>query len=211
MRSLPVALLPVILLSAAILTACGGDGDDKDGGAIASATPASTGASSTALPDSSGAIGPSGAAASTGGTGSDNVDGEGIDVCTLISKDEVEDILEQTVGDPTFTSIGALGAAAGMTGGDCSFQATSVTSVVSVSVLAWADESDAETSFSLYNTTQEVEGLGDQAINIQPVGDIAVRQGRYELSVSLFFVNDDETTDFEMAREIAELVLSRLP
>lgn len=188
-RVLPLALIA----AAAFVLACGGD----NGGP--SPTPGAadaTSATGTPLATSSPAP-PAG--------------GEELDVCTLISKDEVEDILGQTVGDPVFASMGGAGAAAGLTGGDCRFEATGVTPIVSVSLLAWSDEEDAESSFSLFTVAEEIEGIGDRAISTQPVGDIAVLKGHYELSVDLFFVNEDDAADLEMAREIAELVVSRLP
>ena len=134
-----------------------------------------------------------------------------LDVCSLISKAEVDGILGQTTGDPVFNSMGDAGAAAGLTGGDCRFEATGVTPVVSISVLAWRDQDDAESSFSAFTAAEEIEGLGDRAVNTQPVGDVSVLRGRYEISVDLYFVDEDDSVELGMAREIAEIVLSRLP
>ena len=200
-------------MAATLVAACAGDDDADDsttGGAATSATSApatasATGAEATASSASTGTTG------ATGSTGGQAADGEELDVCSLVTQAEVEDILGQTVGDPTFTSMGAAGAAGGLHGGDCRFEATGITAVVSISVLIWSDEDDAESSFSLYNLDNEIDGLGVQAVSTQPVGDIAVLQGRYELSVDLYFVNDDEETDLDMARQIAELAVSRLP
>lgn len=58
---------------------------------------------------------------------------------------------------------------------------------------------------------EEVEGIGDRAIRSQPINDISVLSDRYEISVGLYLVSEDDDTEFEMAREIAALVVDRLP
>jgi hypothetical protein len=202
------------IMAATFTAACGGDDDagDSSTGAVttsaantAPTTPSGTGTEATG---STASIGTTGA---TGTTGGQTADAEEFDVCTLVTQAEVEGILGQTVGAPTYTSMGSAGAAAGLHGGDCRFEATGITAVVSIGVLAWSDEDDAESSFSLFDLDDEIEGLGDKAVSTQPVGDISVLQGRYELSVDLYFVNDDDETDLDMARQIAEIAVSRLP
>ena len=208
----PLLIGPAIA-TVLLVGACGGDDEDSASGALATSTsaPAISGAGA----EPSGATGPTGATGTTGATGPSAATGaaaeEEIDVCALVSQAEVEGILGQSVGAPNYTSMGTAGAASGLGGGDCTFQATGITPVVSINVLAWSDEDDAESSFDLFGIDEEVEGIGDKAVNTQPVGDISVLQGRYELSVDLYFVNDDEDADFEMARQIAELAVSRLP
>ena len=188
----PRVLLLALIATGAFVVACGGNEDEPSTPGTGGATPATGAASPTGTP-----VPPAG--------------GEELDVCTLITKDEVEDILGQTAGDPIFSSMGGAGASAGLTGGDCRFEATGVTPVVSISLLAWSDEDDAESSFSLFNAADEVDGIGDRAVSTQPVGDVSVLKGRYELSVDLYFVNEDDAADLEMASEIAVLVVSRLP
>jgi hypothetical protein len=206
MRSLRLYFVALALGVAALVIACGGDDDADDPATGASAT-------ATSIPATSSSTGAetTGSTGATGSTAGQSGEAEELDVCTLVTQAEVEAILGQSVGAPNFTSMGAAGAAAGLGGGDCTFQATGITAVISIGVLAWSDEDDAESSFGLFGSDEEIEGIGDKAVNTQPVGDISVLQGRYELSVDLYFVNDDDDADFEMARQIAELAVPRLP
>lgn len=185
---------------AAFVAACGGDdgGDDVD-----SSTGAQGASAATPVVTADGdAPGGSGASAS------DAV--ELVDVCAMITQAEVESIVGQPVGPATpedeedYTSFG-------IGGGGCRFEAEGVTPVVTVSVLAWADEAEGESAFSLLEGQYDpVDGLGDSAYRTQPIDEISVLAGRYELSVGLYFVDEDDDAEFEMARRIAELVLPHL-
>jgi hypothetical protein len=191
-RSVAVFALPLFL--ATLLVACGGDDDDANDADATSTSPANAAATSS---DGGGAAG--GAAD----------DLEEIDVCALLTQAEVEAAIGQTAGpgapEESFAEFG-LG------GGACRFEADDITPVVTVSVLAWSNEEDADASFSFgEDQYPPVEGIGDRAYRSQPIDEISVLVGRYELSVGLYFVSEDDDEEFEMSRQLAELVISRLP
>jgi hypothetical protein len=195
-------LVPALAL--ALVIACsGGSSDGDDGGdgdePVATSTSAATGATSTGATAPAGAGG-DGAAASG--------DGEDFDVCTLLTHEEVESVIAQTAGPPAFSPMDLI---PGVGGGDCRFEADGITPIVSVTVLIWEDEDDAESSFDLLDHYPAVDGIGDGAYNTQPAGDLSFRSGRYEVSVDLYFVSEDDAADLEMAQQLAELVLPRLP
>ena len=196
------------LVGAALIAACGGNGgngDDPNGGDGATSTAAST---AVATPDTAASPGENVSTVASGNSAP--VDVADLDVCTLLTHDEVEAAIGQTAGPPAFIAMDESFASAGLGGGDCRFEADNITPVVSVSILAWADEEAAASSFDFGTDYPAVEGPGDRAKRVQPIGDISVLVGRYELSVDLYFVSEDDDEEFEMARSLAELVVSRL-
>jgi len=128
-----------------------------------------------------------------------------IDVCALLSQAEVEGIASVPIGaaaaeDPLPPFFG------------CRYEDPDITPVITVGILAWDSPSDAESSFGFgADQHRAVDGIGDRAYRSQPIDDITVLQGRYEVSVGLYFVSEDEDTDFEVARQLAEIVIGRLP
>lgn len=225
----PGIALAALCLCSALLMACGGDGDGDDdetpnqGVTITSAaTPAATqppdsatggqtgsqtGASSEPTAPASGspeATGPNGAA----GSGEND-----LDVCTLISQEEVEAVIGEPAGTPEFVPADeAFTAAMDLAGGDCVFRAEDITPEIGVTVLRWGDAATAEESFELgLQPESELDGPGDRAASTQPIGDLAVLSGRYELLIDIYFVSEDAEAELGMATEIAELVVSRLP
>jgi hypothetical protein len=200
------------------LTACGGgEGDGRDGPGSNTLTPVAgsdappTGATNGAGTDSSTATGSS-PPASTGGSNAG--DPEEIDVCGLITQDEVESVIGGPAGPPMFHPVDSavVFGSVEIGGGDCRFEADDITPVVSITVLAWPDAETAETSFEFgLELDNEIDGLGDQAMSTQPIGDVTVLSGPYEVLFDLFFVNEDDAIELQMARDLAEIVMPRLP
>ncbi len=192
---------PLFVVLALLLGACGGvDGDagdvSPDGGGASTAAATSTPASaSEATPEV--AVGSSGAA---------DVSTEDLDVCSLVTQDEVSAVIGTQAGaaqpedDPGLSYFG------------CRYEEDGITAGVNIGVWAFPDESEARSFFEFgYDEYPAVEGIGDDAYRSQPLGEITVLDGRYEVDVFLFFVSEDEDEEFEMARELAQMVLDRLP
>ena len=182
--------------AAVLLAACSGDvarSDEPDGG--------TSGATAVTSPASApGATGTATSPASAGGA-----DLGELDVCALVSQEEVESVIGMPAGaaqaeEPSPPFFG------------CRFEDDALTQVVTVGVISWDDEETAESSFDFgAEDYPAVEGIGDRAYNAQPVNDITVLAGRYELSVGLYFISDDDEVELAMARDLAALALDRLP
>lgn len=56
----------------------------------------------------------------------------------------------------------------------------------------------------------KMEGFGDEAFHTQPVGDVSVRKGRYEVSVDVLTAEGNEA-ELDLAVEIATAVIGRCP
>jgi hypothetical protein len=181
----------IAVLLALTLTACGAAGDPVD---TDSTTPTPGNGAATGQPD-----------ATAPPSVTDGPSSADIDACALVTQDEVESIVGMPVGapepedaPPPFFS--------------CRYEDDEILPVVKVSIIASESADDAVSLFELgADQYPAVEGLGDRAYRSQPIDEITVLAGRYELSVGLYFVSEDDDAEFEMAREIAELVLPRLP
>jgi hypothetical protein len=200
-----VAIRAGSLLTAALLVAvpgCGGDdGDDATGVTADDTDAAGTAVDATGVDDGNGSAATDPA---TNGAGAGPA-GEEVDVCALVSQDEVAAAIGMPAG-----SAQAEESPAPFFG--CRYEDDGLTHVVSIGVIAWADSDDAEASFDFgADQYPAVEGIGERAYNSQPIGDVDVLTGRYEVSVSLHFVSDDDAAELAMARELAALVVDRLP
>jgi len=193
-RLLTFTLLSLILVFA---TACGGSSDDN-----AEATSPPAGQPSDVSPTSESSAGE--------GTSSSNGDEpEAFDLCALISREDVENIVGVTVG-PGMSEEPAGGGGILFLG--CRYEDDAITPVVTVGIIVSLNESDAEDLFEFgADQYPAVEGIGDRAYNSQPIDDITVLSGSYEISVGLYFVSEDDAAELEMARELAQLVIDRLP
>jgi hypothetical protein len=177
----PRILVALPLLLAATLLTCSDDDDDA-------AEPGGGDGTATQQPRTS-----------TGGTG------VSIDVCALVTAEEIEAIVGEPIaeGEAEESAPPFFG---------CRYESDDITRVVTIGVIAWDDADDAEASFDIGADQYEaVEGIGDRAYRSQPINDITVLSGRYEISVGLYFVSEDDDDEFEMAREIASTVIDRLP
>ena len=128
-----------------------------------------------------------------------------IDVCALLTKEEVEAVIGMPAGSaqPEESAPPFFG---------CRYEEDGLSQMVSIGVLAWGDAEEAEASFEFgADQYPAVEGIGDRAYNSQPIDDLTVLAGRYELSVGLYFVSDDDEAELAMASELAAVALDRLP
>jgi hypothetical protein len=128
-----------------------------------------------------------------------------IDVCALLTNEEVEAVIGMPVGaaQPEESEAPFFG---------CRYEEDGLSQVVSVGVIMWADAQEAEASFEFgADQYPAVEGVGERAYNSQPIDDISVLAGRYEVSIGLYFVSDDDEAELEMASELAVVIVGRLP
>jgi hypothetical protein len=128
-----------------------------------------------------------------------------IDVCALLTKEEVEAVIGLPAGSaqPEESAAPFFG---------CRYEEDGLSQMVSIGVFAWGDAREAEASFEFgADQYPAVEGIGDRAYDSQPIDDVNVLVGRYELSVGLYFVSDDDEAELAMASELAALALDRLP
>ena len=212
-RRLPVRGLATLFLLALsgllLLAACGGDDDEET-----TATPSGTQAAvATQTPSGT----PAAEATETAESTPEPSAGE-IDPCALVTKEEAEAIVGESLGDPLVTITELLAS--------CLYSTSDLKSV-GVDVLTYGSADDAESGFQLaldINDYPEVEGIGDRAYDSRPIGDITVLKGKYEVSVDVNVEGDEgqgadvegddvEWTgiDFEAARELAAKAVDRLP
>ena len=128
-----------------------------------------------------------------------------IDVCALLTKEEVEAVIGMPAGSaqPEESAAPYFG---------CRYEEDGISQMVSIGLFAWGDAEEAEASFEFgADQYPAVEGIGDRAYDSQPIDDVNVLVGRYELSVGLYFVSDDDEAELAMASELAALALGRLP
>jgi hypothetical protein len=196
-RKLPLALVTLFLLALSglfLLAACGGDDEESTPPSGGTRTPVSTATAAATQTTAAGARETATAAPQASG-------GE-IDSCALVTKEEVEAIIGQPVGDPVVTTTELLASC---------FYTTSDLDGVSLAVVTYEDEQAAESGFQLaidINDYPEVEGIGDRAFDSRPIGDITVLKGKYELSIDVFASGQDE---FEIAKDLAANAADRLP
>jgi hypothetical protein len=195
-------LLALFTLSLALLTvACGGD--DEPEGASADAPSAST----TANPDATGS--PDAEATSDGGDDEDSNSGnagddeDGINPCSLVTKDEAEAALGKPVADGERPDVaqGLICQFVGSQGNDVWQLQVLVTqsgsAAAMTSAFASAKQSVAETN------PEDVSGVGDEAFWIPGANQLNVRQGNTYLIVS-------GDASLEVLQGVAEKALDRL-
>lgn len=196
-----------------IVAACSGDDGSSQptatgGGAATTSTPASTSPTEEGAGETDGE-GTAQGSSTTGTAGqvtsTDNVDDPlDLDVCTVLPGDDVADAIGKPVG------AGRREDAAPYLG--CRYEAAGSPQIVTVGVIPYPDAEQAEESFDFAaDQYPAVEGVGDRAYNSQPIADISVLSGRYEVSVGLYFVDDDDARELTMARDLAAILLDRLP
>ena len=125
-----------------------------------------------------------------------------IDACALLTKQEAETILGESVGDATPEVVPPIFS--------CSYK-TANFKTVSVSVTAYDTPQAAAAAHQMaidINKYEELSGFGDRAYR-SPIYEITVLKGRYEVSVDISHKGAD--ADFEKAKEVTPEVLSRLP
>lgn len=190
----------ILLLGIALTaTACGG-GDDGD-------SPGSTGddgGQDTATQPGGDGETPAGDNTTTGDT--PTADEGAIDACALLAVDDVTEALGAPVDEPQHEDVPPQFFG-------CRFDSGSGPGLT-ITVVAFADADEAEsfiTSVIENNGYSTVDGIGDQAYNTQPIGDLSVRTGRYELSVDIYGYSDDDQAELDLAIALAEKALGGLP
>jgi hypothetical protein len=199
------ALFLLALSGLLLLAACGGDDDEETTGTPSGTrTPAATasaGETQTPAETQSREATASPAAEETATTAPQASGGE-IDPCALVTKEEAEAIVGESLDEPLVTVTELLVS--------CLYSTPDFDSV-NVDVLIYDDEDQAEGGFELaldINDYPEVEGIGERAYDSRPIGDITVLTGKYELSVDVS-VGDGEA-DFETAKDVAAKAVDRL-
>jgi hypothetical protein len=185
------ATLLALALFTLLLVACNGDSNGDDGDGV---TPQATVATPPA--DEPTLSGDTPAATAAGVTPAASVD-----ACALVTQAEAESALGAPVGEPEIGNTPPIFS--------CSYE-TAEFDVVSVIVAVYDSAEDAEDAFQLaidINDYPEIEGLGERAYNGQPVLDVTVLTGSYELSVDV--VGPDN--DLQLAQDLARAALDRLP
>ena len=194
------ALFLLALSGLLLMAACGGDDDEE-----ATGTPSGTrtaAATQTAAGTQAPAETASPAAEETA-TAAPQASGGEIDPCALVTKEEAEAIIGESLDEPVVTITELLVG--------CLYS-TPDFETVNVDVLIYDDEDQAESGFELaldINDYPEVEGIGERAYDSRPIGDITVLKGKYELSVDVSV--DDGEADFETAKDVAAKAVDRLP
>jgi hypothetical protein len=201
-RGLPLKALAALFLLALsgllLMAACGGDDDEEATGTPSGTrTPAATTAGTQAPAETASPQ------AEETATAAPQTSGGEIDPCDLVTKEEAEAIIGESLDEPTVTITELLVG--------CLYS-TPDFETVNVDVLIYDDEDQAESGFELaldINDYPEVEGIGERAYDSRPIGDITVLKGKYELSVDVSV--DDGEADFETAKDVAAKAVDRLP
>jgi hypothetical protein len=200
--SAPIWVLAVLGLL--LLVACGG-GDDEEPTSTRTAAATQTAAGTQAPEETASAEAEETAspeAEETATPAPQASDGE-LDPCALITKEEAEAVVGESLDEPLVTITELLAS--------CLYSTIDFESV-NVDVLTYDNEDNAEGGFELaldINDYPEIDGIGDRAYDSRPIGDITVLKGKYELSVDVSVNNDD--SDFETAKELAAQAVDRLP
>lgn len=135
-----------------------------------------------------------------------------LDPCTLITKAEAETALGEPVEDPECTTNSPVGQVI------CSYSTPETFKFVQIALTRTGDMPDSlteigESAATIFETTrdniegQNISGLGDQAF--WGVPGLHVLKGDIYFCISVG--STDKPENLEMAKGLAELVLSRLP
>lgn len=126
-----------------------------------------------------------------------------VDPCTLVTANEAAAALGAPVGEPERGDLTPIVS--------CSYFTESA-DILSVTLITYPNEDDAKTGFDAAiqtNDYQPLGELGDDAYNAQPVYDVAVRKGIYELNIDI--ITGDPSAELAQATELARTALDRLP
>ena len=124
-----------------------------------------------------------------------------IDACALLTQDEADAVLGAATREPVRGDTPPVNS--------CAYQ-TEDFDGVSVTVVTYEDKAEAERAYQTaidINDYPEIESLGDRAYNAQPIGDVTVLVGRYELSVDI----SGPENDLQAAQDLAETAIGRMP
>lgn len=124
-----------------------------------------------------------------------------IDPCALVSQAEIERI----IGMP----VAALAPESPTPAGSLTYFSCR-SDDLHIDIEAWSNAQEARRSFEFGHQYPAVEGLGFPATNTQPLGDLYALAGQFVVSVDLF-TNQDQAAQLEAAKQLARLVVDRLP
>ncbi|HEX5939665.1 MAG TPA: hypothetical protein VFZ12_04850 [Dehalococcoidia bacterium] len=216
-RLLPAALtIGLALLAAGTLAACGGDDDDADVAESVEEEVEDAGdeddGDATPIGDeeveSDDPVEDDDDAADDAVEGGDDDDDAG-EVCSLLTIEEAESLLEEAVSDPEGGSTTPIFDV-------CSWAAEAVDSF-SIIVLQVLTDDFPGGAEDFYNSTieglqneefEEISGLGDEAVYY--AGLLQVREGDNLIALSVTIDGSDEETNKAKTEEAAEIVLDRL-
>lgn len=124
-----------------------------------------------------------------------------LDPCGLVSRAEIEAVVGIPVAEMTQeTPVTADGVKFyGCRSND-----------VHIGIEAWSNEEGARDSFRLGGDYPAIEDFGLPARTTQPLGEIDVLAGHFVVTVDMF-TNQDQATQLEAAKQLARLVIERLP
>jgi hypothetical protein len=179
-----LALVTVLLLAAA----CGGDDDDDSGRNSGGDEPAATREADDDEPT----------AELSDGEGDDGSD---VDVCAMLSEEDVSAVLGEEPVTKEPTSFGPVAS--------CAFDTEN--GVVTVTVVTDLPGSPAREAFELaIEGAEEVDGIGDAAGWLgEPVNSLEILQDDEYISVSVFKVFEEDLPYKDMSIELAEKILAQ--
>lgn len=187
MRRFVITILALALLP----SGCGGADDTTGTTATIAADTTTTIATDTVATDTT--------AASTTALSQGNDSTLAVDVCSLLSSDEIDEVLGAG-GEPTASDVPPQ-----IYG--CRWENSS--GLIDLSVFSFPDAETAEASFGTYSATGDVDGVGDKAV-YNDITDLAVLSGSFVLTFDVATLADEETSRSQ-AKELALLVIPRLP
>jgi hypothetical protein len=176
------------------LAACGGDGGSERPGVVAS--PQATAAPSSTEPVATAEPGPT--EQPQGGETA-----AGVNPCDLVTKGEAEAALGASVGEPKVEDTPPVSA--------CTYE-TANFETVQVVVTTFEDAGQARDAFQSaidINGYEEISGIGDRAYNAQPIFDISVLKGKYDVSIDVALPDDQD--EMAVAQDLARTAVDRLP
>ncbi len=190
-RLAAVCSIPAILVLAAV-AACGG-GDDDD-----SAANRGNGATATAGGGNSAAA--TAKPTATQNSGGQESSADAVDACSLITKDEAETALGQSVSDGKNEDFAPIYA--------CTYN-TAGFDEVSVSVFVFDSNDQAKEGFQQaidFNDYPEVEGIGEGAYYALGFGT-SVLKDKYEITIHVLGPDNDQ----DLEKDLAAKAVKRLP
>ena len=189
-------LIAAALVALLSLAACGGDDDDDATGSSSTATATSAATDSS----DSESTGTPGATATQGGNngGGDTP----VDICGLLTLDEVETALGIPVEEGAPSNDGDFYA--------CDWAASDETTFSSLTVEFFAgSDSENEYYFDLTGDAEEINGLGDRAQYTDLIG-LEILTDHYEIAISLYAFDLEDAVVRTNTLALGQALIARL-
>lgn len=212
-RVLQMALGAVVILAGLAVFAgqCGGGAAEPTAAPIATSAPATvptaTTAPATAVTATSAPAATSTPPPASGETPTSSSDFS-LDVCSLLTKQEVEAAIGMAVLEPRPEVVDTFFS--------CGYQDPDDPDhgLVSVSTIVGADREEAEFSYEVgkknnASISQTVDGVGEDAYWLEVFGDLNILKGNYDITIGV--ASEAGEDRISIAKDLAEKVLSRLP